>query len=165
MSKQKNIPIIVGVGQVVDHWDGLDPSQAPSPISLATQSIERALADTGNSDLQNDMDTLAVVRAFTDSLSSPFDPFGKAMNFPAAIAQAAEIKPQQIIYSPAGGEQPQSLVNELSQAIANGDIRTAMIVGSEANAALKTALKRSVKLDWASDVSAEIQDRGDPSDS
>ena len=61
MSKQKNIPIIVGVGQVVDHWDGLDPSQAPSPISLATESIERALADTGNSDLQNDMDTLAVV--------------------------------------------------------------------------------------------------------
>ena len=160
MSKQKNIPIIVGVGQVVDHWDGLDPSQAPSPISLATQSIERALADTGNSDLQNDMDTLAVVRAFTDSLSSPFDPFGKAMNFPAAIAQAAEIKPQQIIYSPAGGEQPQSLVNELSTAIANGDIRTAMIVGSEANAALKTALKRSVKLDWASDVSLEIQDCG-----
>ena len=99
MSKQKNVPIIVGVGQVVDHWDGRDPSQAPSPICLATQSIERALADTGNSDLHNDMDTLAVVRSFTDSLRSPFDPFGKAANFPAAIAQAAEIKPQQIIYS------------------------------------------------------------------
>ena len=164
MSKQKNVPIIVGVGQVVDHWDGRDPSQAPSPICLATQSIERALADTSNSDLHNDMDTLAVVRSFTDSLRSPFDPFGKAANFPAAIAQAAEIKPQQIIYSPAGGEQPQSLVNELSQAIANGDIRTAMIVGSEANAALKTALKRSVKLDWASNVSAEIQDRGPQTD-
>ena len=164
MSNQKNVPIIVGVGQVVDHWDGRDPSQAPSPICLATESIERALADTGNSDLQNDMDILAVVRSFTDSLRSSFDPFGKAANFPAAIAQAAEIKPQQIIYSPAGGEQPQSLVKELSQAIANGDIRTAMIVGSEANAALKTALKRSVKLDWASDVSAEIQDRGPQTD-
>jgi acetyl-CoA C-acetyltransferase len=103
---------------------------------------------------------LAVVRAFSDSLRTPFDPLGKAINFPAAIAQAASLAPEQIIYSPAGGEQPQSLVNELSNAIANGDVRTAMIVGSEANSALKTALKRGIKLDWSNDVDAKVQDRG-----
>lgn len=161
MSKNKNIPIVVGVGQVVDHWNGADPAEAPSPLGLATESIARALADTGSSDLHRAVDTLAVIRAFTDSLRTPFDPFGKAVNFPAAIAQGAEIAPpKQIIYSSAGGEQPQSLVNELCRDIANGCIRTAMIVGSEANAALKNALKRGVTLNWASEVSADIEDRG-----
>jgi acetyl-CoA C-acetyltransferase len=160
MSNQKNIPIIIGVGQVVDRWDGLDPSLAPSPISLAKEAIARALDDTGNRELHNNLHTLAVVRAFSDSLRTPFDPLGKAINFPAAIAQAASLAPEQIIYSPAGGEQPQSLVNELSNAIANGDVRTAMIVGSEANSALKTALKRGIKLDWSNDVDAKVQDRG-----
>ncbi|MDG1312099.1 MAG: enoyl-CoA hydratase-related protein [Porticoccaceae bacterium] len=160
MDIEDNLPIIVGVGQVVDHWNGSDPSQAPSPIGLIRKSIKRAQADAGLADLGDKIDTLAVVRAFTDSLRTPFDPFGKAKNFPAAVVQAASINPGKIIYSTAGGEQPQSLVNELSEDIARGDIRLAMITGGEALAALKTALKNRHKFDWSSDAKANIEDRG-----
>ena len=164
MSNEDRLPIIVGVGQVVDHWDGSDLSQSPSPIGLITESIKRAQADAGLSGLENKIDTLAVVRAWTDSLRTPFDPFGKANNFPAAVIKAASITPKKIIYSTAGGEQPQSLVNELSEDIARGDIRMAMITGGEALFALKTALKNKLSLDWSSDVNADIEDRGAKTD-
>ena len=164
MGNQKNLPIIVGVGQVVDHWDGTDPQQAPSPIGLIAESIARAKADAGIDLSHQAFDRLVVVRAFTDSLRTPFDPFGKAVNLPAAIADSAAISAKEIIYSPAGGEQPQFLVNELSNSISRGDIRMALITGGEANGALKMALKRGIQLDWASDINAEIEDRGPQTD-
>ena len=160
MNNEDRLPIIVGVGQVVDQWDGSDLSQSPSPIGLITESIQRAQADTGVSGIGDKIDTLAVVRAFTDSLRTPFDPFGKAKNFPAAVIKAAALKPKKTIYSTAGGEQPQSLVSELSEDIARGDICVAMITGGEAVAALKIALKNGLTLDWSSDVDAEIEERG-----
>ena len=160
MNTEDRLPIIVGVGQVVNHWDGTDANQSPSPISLIAESIKRAQADAGVDDLVDKIDSLAVVRAFTDSLRKPFDPFGKASNFPAAVIEAAAINPRKTIYSTAGGEQPQSLVNELSEDIARGDTRLAMITGGEALAALKTALKNRHKLDWSSDAKADIEDRG-----
>ena len=103
MNAEDRLPIIVGVGQVVDHWDGSDLSLAPSPIGLITESIKRAQADAGVADLGDKLDTLAVVRAFTDSLLTPFDPFGKAKNFPAAVIDATGLQPKKTIYSTAGG--------------------------------------------------------------
>ena len=47
MNTEDRLPIIVGVGQVVDHWDGGDLSLAPSPIGLIAESIKRAQADAG----------------------------------------------------------------------------------------------------------------------
>ena len=164
MGNQKNLPVIVGVGQVVAQWDGADPNQAPSPIGLITQSIASAKADAGLNPAHQEFDRLVVVRAFADSLRTPFDPFGKAANLPAAVAESASIRANEIIYSPAGGEQPQFLVNELSNSISRGDIDMALITGGEANGALKTALKQSIQLNWASDISAEIEDRGPQTD-
>tara|TARA_B110000971_G_scaffold111960_1_gene114774 strand:+ start:89 stop:2431 length:2343 start_codon:yes stop_codon:yes gene_type:complete len=164
MNREDSLPIIVGVGQVVDHWDGRDLDQSPSPVSLITESIKRAQADAGVFDLVEKIDTLAVVRAYTDSLRKPFDPFGKAKNFPAAVIEAASLSPKRTIYSTAGGEQPQSLVNELSEDISRGDIRMAMITGGEAVAALKMALKNDLSLDWSSDADAEIEERGAQTD-
>ena len=164
MNREDSLPIIVGVGQVVDHWDGRDLDKSSSPISLITESIKRAQADAGVFDLVEKIDTLAVVRAYTDSLRKPFDPFGKAKNFPAAVIEAASLSPKRTIYSTAGGEQPQSLVNELSEDIARGDIRMAMITGGEALATLKTALKKQLALDWSSEADADIEERGTQTD-
>jgi acetyl-CoA C-acetyltransferase len=164
MNREDSLPIIVGVGQVVDHWDGRDLDKSSSPISLITESIKRAQADAGVFDLVEKIDTLAVVRAYTDSLRKPFDPFGKAKNFPAAVIEAASLSPKRTIYSTAGGEQPQSLVNELSEDIARGDIRMAMITGGEALATLKTALKKQLALDWSSEADDDIEERGTQTD-
>ena len=56
MNREDSLPIIVGVGQVVDHWDGRDLDQSPSPISLITESIKRAQADAGVFDLVEKID-------------------------------------------------------------------------------------------------------------
>ena len=164
MTLQENIPIIVGVGQVVDHWDGKNAEEAPDPISLISQSFKKATHDTGLEDIATHIGSLAVVRAFSDSLRKPFDPFGRAKNFAASIAQDNGLSSANIIYSPAGGEQPQVLVNEMAEGIARGNTRMALITGGEANAALKAALKNKHKLDWSFDEDAKIEDRGAQTD-
>ena len=65
MNREDSLPIIVGVGQVVDHWDGRDLDKSSSPISLITESIKRAQADAGVFDLVEKIDTLAVVSILT----------------------------------------------------------------------------------------------------
>ena len=164
MTSENKLPIIVGIGQVVDHWDGTDVDAAPSPLSLITESIKRAQVDSGILDLTDQVDMLSVVRSFADSLRQPFNPFGEYKNLPATIADAASIRPKTIIYSTVGGEQPQALVNELSEAIAKGDIDLAVITGGEANAALRLAVKNNIKFDWSSDVNANVENRGPKTD-
>ena len=43
-----SLPVLVGVGQAVSHWDGTQPaSEAPSPHSLNVDATRVALADAG----------------------------------------------------------------------------------------------------------------------
>jgi len=158
MTSSDNLPIIIGVGQCVDHWDGGDAGSAPSPVSLAAKAIKRALEDGGVDALQ--IDSVAVIRSFSDSLPNAFDPFGMPKNFAASIINAAGLAPKRSLYSPIGGEQPQALVNEFSAAIYSGETEMALITGAEAIGALKTALKHKVVLDWSADDKAEVEDRG-----
>ena len=42
------MPVLVGVGQVTDHWDGTaGPDGAPSPKSLCVDASKIALDDAG----------------------------------------------------------------------------------------------------------------------
>jgi len=160
MQSKLDIPIIVGVGQIVDHWQGDRVEDAPSPVSLMLSAMDKACRDTGSAGVSNHIETLAVIRSFSDSLPRPFDPFGKAKSLAASVAEASELEPDRLIYSTAGGEQPQSLVNELAQAISAGRTQAVMIVGGEATAALKMALKKRMTLNWSSDVESDVEDRG-----
>ena len=38
-----NLPIIVGVGQVVKNWNGKDSNDAPNPVEIIKEAIEVAL--------------------------------------------------------------------------------------------------------------------------
>ena len=60
-----NTPILIGVGQCVDHWDGSDVSAAPSPALLMQKAAETALADVG---APLAIDRIAVVRTMLDSV-------------------------------------------------------------------------------------------------
>ena len=61
------MPVLVGVGQVTDHWDGTaGPDGAPSPKSLCIDASKIALTDAGIE--ASEIDTLAVVRIFEDSV-------------------------------------------------------------------------------------------------
>jgi len=160
MKRPSDIPILVGVGQVVDHWKGDIAEDSPSPLSLMQSAIKAACDDMGLANAVDHIDAMAVIRSFSDSLPRPFDPFGKPLSLAASVAENSNITPQKLIYSTAGGEQPQALVNELCGSIASGQAQMAMIVGGEATAALKTAIKNKTRLDWSASDEADVEDRG-----
>jgi acetyl-CoA C-acetyltransferase len=154
-------PILIGVGQCVDHWDGADPAAAPSPSSLRLAAAMRALEDSGERDaVLGNIDRVIVVRTMLDSVPDAPQPFGRCANPPATLASDLGIMPRQAIYSVVGGDQPQTLVNESAEAIFAGDVDTVLIAGAEATAAMKIALKQRVKLDWSASVASVMDDRG-----
>lgn len=164
MNQEDSFPIIIGVSQVVDHWDGQDAKSAPHPVEMIGQAIDLALRDTGSDDVARKVDCAAFLRSFSDSLRRPFDPFGKVENLPHAVLSQADISPDRVIYSCVGGEQPQALVSELSAALFRGEMDVAVIAGGETTGALKAALKNRVKLDWSNNVDGPMEDRGAQTD-
>ncbi|MGB0907686.1 MAG: enoyl-CoA hydratase-related protein [Maricaulaceae bacterium] len=156
----ENFPIIIGVGQIVDHWDGGDPSAAPHPVGIVKHAIDRALADTGSEKITQAIDCATFIRTFPDSLPVPFNPHGRVENFPLAVIEQSDIAPKSVLYSSAGGEQPQALVAELSKKLHAGEINAALIAGGEVIGAMKMALKKGHKLDWAVKAEGDMEDAG-----
>ena len=155
------LPVIIGVGQLVDHWDGSDADTAPHPLDMIKTAIDSAVADCGGKGLTDAIDFTAFVRTFPDSLRKPVTPFGAIANLPHAVLKRTKLSPREIVYSAIGGEQPQALVNEVSARLSAGDIEVALIAGGETTGALKTALKNKIRLDWSDDTDGQIEDRMD----
>lgn len=153
------MPVLVGVGQVTDHWDGTSgPDSAPSPNSLCVTASKRALDDAGVA--ASEIDTLAVVRIFEDSVPGDRHPHGHNTNLPGTIARDIGAAPQRAIYAAVGGQSPQQLANEMAARIHAGEIDCALVTGSEANKASKAARKHGVKIDWADGDDLAFEDRG-----
>ncbi|MEL6723490.1 MAG: acetyl-CoA acetyltransferase [Pseudomonadota bacterium] len=153
------MPVLVGVGQVTDHWDGTaGPDGAPSPKSLCVDASKIALADAGIS--ASKIDTLAVVRIFEDSVPGDRHPHGHNTNLPGTIARDIGATPTRAIYAAVGGQSPQQLANEMAAQIYAGEIECALVTGSEANKASKAARKHGVKIDWADGDDLAVEDRG-----
>ena len=154
-------PILVGVGQVVRHWSGPDIADAPGPLALQLEAARKALADSGAPEkLAALIDGVVVVRSMLDSVDGTPQPFGRCANPPQTVAAELGIESACCIYSVVGGDQPQALVNEAAEAIFSGDVDAVLLVGSEATAAMKQALKLKAKLDWSRSVEGPWQDRG-----
>lgn len=153
------MPVLVGVGQVTDHWDGTSgPDGAPSPNSLCVTASKRALADAGIA--ASEIDTLAVVRIFEDSVPGDRHPHGHNTNLPGTIARDIGAKPARAIYAAVGGQSPQQLANEMAARIHAGEIDCALVTGSEANKASKAARKHGVEINWADSDDLGFEDRG-----
>jgi acetyl-CoA C-acetyltransferase len=159
MTLHPNTPILVGVGQTVSHWDGQIYEQAPSPQNLRHLAALNAITDTG-ANITAEIECIYIVRTMLDSIPDMPHPFGRCDNSPATLAAALGINNAQLIYSVAGGDQPQALVNEAAEKIYNGTAKVILIAGAEATAAQKTALKNQHILNWSVESSAQMEDRG-----
>lgn len=162
MTLSPNTPVLIGVGQVVDHWDGSAPDAAPSPQSLMQHAAERALADTGAGEaMRACIDVVAVVRHFADSAPGMVpEGTGGCDKPPLGLSARLGIAPARAIYSIVGGQSPQALVNEFAAAIHAGEARCVLLAGSEAIAAAKTAARKGITLDWNETAKGEMDDRG-----
>jgi len=162
VTSDRNIPVLIGVGQAVDHWDGGDPAAAPSPQSLMADAARAALADSGaGAAVLAAIDTVAVVRHFADSAPGMVpEGTGGCDQPPLGLAQRIGARPRHAVYSIVGGQSPQALVNEYAAAIHAGAARCVLLAGSEAIAAAKTAQRRGIALDWAETIEGAMEDRG-----
>src|SRR3546814_1989545 len=109
-------PILVGVGQIVQHWDGTDAANAPSPLGLQVAAAHRALADSEAAGaLAALVDRVVVVRSNLDSIPGTRHPFGRCENPPRTLAAELDMGAARCMYSVVGGDQPQALVNEAAR--------------------------------------------------
>ena len=161
MAIDPQTPVLIGVGQCVDHWAGGDVAAAPSPSSLRRKAAARALADCGAGDaVAAAIDRIVVVRTMLDSVPDAPQPFGRCANPPGTLARDLGVAPRELIYSVVGGDQPQMLINEAAEAIFAGEVDTVLIAGAEATAAMKVALRQRLTLDWSASAAGPVDDRG-----
>lgn len=159
MTENEQYPVIIGVGQVVDRWNGVEAESAPNPLDMIRTCIEKAIEDASGTAIAEAIDCAAFVRTFPDSLAEPITPFGKINNLPQAVLSGTDLKPREVIYSAVGGEQPQALVNEFAARLAAGEIEVGLIAGGEVTGALKSAMKNRLKLDWSNETDGPIDNR------
>ena len=153
-------PVIIGVGEASERIDAAD-YEALSPVALASLAAREAMDDAGaDQSLAPHIDLIAAIRQFEVSGPNAVAPFGKADNFPRAVAARIGADPARAVLEPVGGQGPQHLVNELSQAIAAGEVAMALICGSEAISTVRHLTTRGEKRDWAETVGGQLEDRG-----
>lgn len=158
---ESRTPVLIGIGQVVSRWNGESADGAPSPNGLRLEAASAALDDVSAREaVAASIDTVMVVRTILDSMNGTKHPFGRSNNPPGALAHALGITPRRAIYSIVGGDQPQALVNEAAEAIFAGAANTVLLAGAEATAAMKTALRKRIALDWSDSASTPLEDRG-----
>lgn len=159
MTLNPRTPVLVGVGQTVSHWDGVDIAAAPSPVGLTVIASRAALADAGGVGVADAIDTVVVVRTVADSGGRVLAK-SRCANPPGTLAARLGLKARRHIYSSVGGNQAQGLVNEFAKVVFEGDAEVVLLSGAEAIAAQKLALRRGMELDWSESVGGDMEDRG-----
>lgn len=150
-----NTPILISAGQSVERQ-----ATGHSHMHIASQAAQAALASTGVDDLAQHIDTICVIRTFTDSPGQWECPFGRSNNPPQSVAAAIGASPRDRIYSNIGGNEPQSRIIEFSADIAKGERSLVLLAGGEALRNMRTAQRAGEQLDWEETHSEELEDRG-----
>lgn len=155
-----NTPVIIGVGEASERIDAAD-YKGFSPADLAGLAARAALDDALSAEkLAPHVDVIAAIRQFEVSGPGAVAPFGKADNFPRAVAKRIGANPARAILEPVGGQGPQHLVNEFAQAIGAGTMGMALLVGSEAISTVRHLSSKGETRDWSETVPGELEDRG-----
>src|ERR1700686_4252630 len=129
------IPVIVGVGEVVDRpkeiADGLEP------LALLVEALKRAEQDSG-AKLLGEIGSLDIVNFLSWRYRDP----------EIQLSDRLGIKPKHAYYGPVGGESPIRYLHEAAQRIARGECSVAAVCGAEAQSSATKAERAGVKLPW-----------------
>src|ERR1700726_4632529 len=129
------IPVIVGVGEIVDRprqiTDGLEP------LTLLEQALKRAETDSGGK-LLGEIGSLDVVNFLSWRCRDP----------EKQLAARLGIAPAHLYYGPVGGESPIRYLHEAAQRIARGECSVAAVCGAEAQSTATKAERAGLTLPW-----------------
>ena len=77
---------------------------------------------------------------------------------PWSVANRLGITPKRVIYAEVGGETPQRLVNQMSEAIFAGEVTAALLTGAEALATIRHGTRAGLEFDWNEEVEGDYED-------
>ncbi len=157
---ENSTPILVGCGDVTDMTTPVE--QGRSPFDLIAQAGQVALDDTGvATKMAKAIDTVAMMRLFSDTSHRFATKLGTSANPPKSIAQRLGIEPRRHIYSWNGGNMPQYLVNLFAEQIARGEMKAALICGGEALRTQHGVERAGLNMSWQEDPGDEPEQIGD----
>jgi acetyl-CoA C-acetyltransferase len=132
---EDRIPVIVGIGEIVDRpkdiKDGLEP------LTLLEQALKRAEADSGTK-LLGEIGSLDIVNFLSWRYQDPA----------RQLSERLGISPKHAYYGPVGGESPIRYLHEAAQRIARGECNVAAVCGAEAQSTATKAERAGVDLPW-----------------
>src|SRR5258707_8605878 len=129
------IPVIVGVGEIVDRPKEI--AEGLEPLALLVGAIKRAEADSGGK-LLGEIESLDIVNFLSWRYRDP----------EIQLAARLGIKPKHAYYGPVGGESPIRYLHEAAQRIARGECSVAAVCGAEAQSSATKAERAGIKLPW-----------------
>src|SRR6202790_5157177 len=129
------IPVIVGVGEIVDR-----PKEIVAglePLALLEGALKRAEADSGGK-LLGAIQSLHIVSFLSWRYRDP----------EIQLSERLGIQPKHAYYGPVGGESPIRYLHEAAQRIGRGDCSVAAVCGAEAQSTATKAERAGVQLPW-----------------
>ena len=148
-------PIIVGAGQYVER----DYSES-SPMDIAGKAAQAAIEASTGRDVAQAIDTVAVVRIFSDSAPLWASKLGRSNNPPQSVAKRVGASPRDRIYSVTGGNEPQSLLMEFFADLQAGKRDCVLLCGAEAIKNQRNAERNDIELHWDEEFDEPLEDRG-----
>ncbi len=152
-------PVLIGVGEASERIQAAGYA-ALSPVELAAEAARAAIDDAGGEGLANQIDVIAAIKQFEISTPMAKAPFGCSNNLPRSVANRIGAGPARAISEMTGGQGPQHLVNEMAHAIAAGEVKMALLVGSEAISTVRHLMGQGESRDWSEVIDGQIEDRG-----
>ncbi|KAJ9629407.1 hypothetical protein H2203_001780 [Taxawa tesnikishii (nom. ined.)] len=133
MAADKAVPVVVGVGDVINRSSKAE--DAIEPMQLMLQAIHNAIKDTGvpqasTSKLRSKIDSIDVVRTWT----WPYT------DLPGLLAEQLQVHPHHKHYSDHGGNSPAKLFDAAARRLSTGESKVAVLCGGEALASLSACV-------------------------
>lgn len=128
-----NLPVIVGVADVLDRTDDLD--KAKETIVLIKEALEKAEADGGTQNILKQIEHIDIVNV----ASWPYPDIEKSLD-----GLLPKNKNRAIRHGKLGGESPIRFINQMAQSIARGEYEIGAVCGGEAQRSAMKALKKDI---------------------
>ncbi|PQE20099.1 acetyl- acetyltransferase protein [Rutstroemia sp. NJR-2017a BBW] len=136
MATTSLIPIIIGVGDVINRSLSTAPSNCIEPLDLMLQAVEKAIDDCFGEPgakkqlLKENVDSVSVVRNWTWPYKNVC---GDVLRGLGAGKKGGKVYMEE---SDHGGNQPVRLVDEACRRVGRGECRVAVVTGGEALASI-----------------------------
>jgi acetyl-CoA C-acetyltransferase len=132
---EHRIPVIVGVGEIVDRPQEI--TAGLEPLTLLVAALKRAEHDSGGK-LLGEIASLDIVNFLSWRYQDPAQ----------QLSERLGIQPAHACYGPVGGESPIRYLHEAAQRIARGECSVAAICGAEAQSTATKAERAGLTLPW-----------------